>query len=419
VTEATTQADGRHPDATNIDTTPEEEFLARVRDYNIYAPEVQDVDLGPFFNRIREQCPVARGELPAPYWIVSRYEDVRYVFSHPELFSSRQILYPFTLEEGTIAFNMDPPEQAPFHRVMAQVLSLAKVEAMEPVIRRHARARVDAVLEQGRCEFVSDFATPMVIGALLECCGLSSDRLAASFAWMSNFFTKGRGQADPSLAAEYEERQAEADGYIWEIIQARKGGDGDDPISEMTRAMIDGRPVNDDELLRMASFTVLAGVDTTATMTSNIVAWLAQHPEPRRELVDSPELIASAVEEFMRYEHMLSNGRVVTQDTVLRGVEMKAGDRLMMLLPATGRDPRAFDDPEAIRFDRSPNPHLGFGWGVHRCIGIHLARAEMRVALEEWHARIPDYRVEAGDTIRRRRGAIAGVWHLPLAIGTG
>jgi cytochrome P450 len=121
----------------------------------------------------------------------------------------------------------------------------------------------------------------------------------------------------------------------------------------------------------------------------------------------------------MRYEHMLSNGRVVTQDTVLRGVEMKAGDRLMMLLPATGRDPRAFDDPEAIRFDRSPNPHLGFGWGVHRCIGIHLARAEMRVALEEWHARIPDYRVEAGDTIRRRRGAIAGVWHLPLAIGTG
>jgi cytochrome P450 len=96
---------------------------------------------------------------------------------------------------------------------------------------------------------------------------------------------------------------------------------------------------------------------------------------------------------------------------------MKAGDHLMMLLPATGRDPRAFDDPEQIRFDRAPNQHLGFGWGIHRCIGIHLARAEMRVALEEWHARIPDYHVDPVDTIRRRRGAIAGVWHLPLLVG--
>jgi cytochrome P450 len=287
---------------------------------------------------------------------------------------------------------------------------------MEPVIRRHARNRVDEVLARGRCEFVSDFATPMVLGALLECCGLSSERLAATFVWMSDYFTKGRGQADPTLAEQYGERQAEANRYIWEIIESRKGGDGDDPISEMTRATVDGRPVTDDELLRMATFTVLAGVDTTATMTSNIVAWLAEHPGRRRELVDAPELMASAVEEFMRYEHMLSNGRVVTEDTVLHGVEMKTGDHLMMLLPATGRDPRMFDEPEEVRFDRSPNAHLGFGWGVHRCIGIHLARAEMRIALEEWHASIPDYGIDPDDKVRRRRGAIAGVWHLPLVI---
>jgi cytochrome P450 len=334
------------------------------------------------------------------------------------LFSSKELLYPWTIEENSIAFNMDPPEQVPYHRIMAQVLSAGKVRQMESIIRSHAREQVAEAAEKGTCEFVSEFATPMVIGALLECCGLSSDRLAEVFVWMSDFFTKGRGQADPSMAAEYPKKQGRAESYISEIIEQRKGGTGTDPISEMTGATLDGRPATDDELLRMATFMVLAGVDTTATMTSNIVAWMADHPERQAELRSRPDLIVPAIEEFMRYEHMLSNGRIVTQDTVLSGVQMKAGDHVMMLLSATGRDPRVFECPEEIRFDQSPNPHLGFGSGVHRCIGIYLARAEMKIALEEWHAHIRSYRVAPGDQIRRRRGAIAGVWHLPLLLET-
>jgi cytochrome P450 len=407
-----------HPAAENLDTSPEEEFRRRVSEYNTFAPEVQNADLGPFMNRMREECPVAKGEVPVPFWMVSRYEDVHYVLHHPELFSSKQTMYPFGVEETSIAFNMDPPEQTPYHRIMAQVLSMAKVTQMESVIREHARARLADVKAKGSCEFVSDFATPMVVGALLECCGLSSDRLAETFVWMSRFFTSGLGQDDPALMSEYAEKNGEAEGYIAEIIEQRKGGSGTDPISEMTRATIDGRPVSDDELLRMATFMVLSGVDTTATMTSNIVAWLAEHPDRQLELKTRPELIGSAVEEFMRYEHMLSNGRLVTQDTTLRGVEMKKGDHVMLLFPATGRDPRVFDCPEEIRFDRSPNPHLGFGSGVHRCIGQHLARAEMRIALEEWHAGLDGYEVDPSDEIKRRRGPIAGVWHLPLLLRT-
>jgi cytochrome P450 len=407
-----------HPDAQNLDTSSDDDFRRRLAEYNIYDPAVQEVDLGPWFNRVREECPIARGVLPAPYWIVSRYEDVHYVLQHPELFSSKQLLYPWTIEENSIAFNMDPPEQAPYHRIMAQVLSAGKVRQMEPIIRRHAQERLAVVADKGSCEFVSEFATPMVIGALLECCGLSSDRLADVLAWMSDFFTKGRGQADPSLAAEYPEKQGQAEAYIAEIIEQRKGGTDTDPITEMTKATVDGRPANDEELLRMATFMVLAGVDTTATMTSNIVAWLAEHPDRQHELRSRPDVIVSAIEEFLRYEHMLSNGRVVTQDTELRGFQLRAGDRLMMLLPATGRDPRVFDCPEEIRFDRSPNPHLGFGSGVHRCIGIHLARAEMRIALEEWHREVRSYRVDPAGEIRRRRGAIAGVWNLPLLFET-
>jgi cytochrome P450 len=405
-----------HPAAENLDDAPEEEFLRRVREYNLFAPEVQNVDLGPFMNRVREECPVAKGEVPLPYWIVSRYEDVHYILQHPELFSSKQTMYPFGVEETSIAFNMDPPEQTAYHRIMAQGLSVAKVKEMEPVIREHARARLADAKAKGSCEFVAEFATPMVLGALLECCGLSSDRLAEAIAWTSRFFTTGLGQDDPSLMEQYLEKNEEAQQYIAEIIEQRKGGNGTDPISEMTRATIDGRPVNDDELLRMATFMVTAGVDTTATMTSNIVAWLAQHPDRQRELREQPELFATAVEEFMRYEHMLSNGRVVTQDTELRGVEMKQGDYVMLLFPATGRDPRVFECPEEIRFDRAPNPHLGFGSGVHRCIGMHLARAEMRIALEEWHAGLSSYEVDPSDEIKRRRGPIAGVFHLPLLL---
>lgn len=407
-----------HPAAENLDDSPEEEFLERVRLYNTFAPEVQDADLGPFFNRVREECPVAKGEDPIPYWIVSRYEDVNNILHHPEIFSSKRTMYPFGVEEVSIAFNDDPPLQTGYHRVMALGLSAPQVVRMEPTIRKHVQARLDEVKAKGSCEFVSEFATPFVLGALLECCGLESDRLSEVIAWMSRFFTTGLGQDDPSLWEDYAAKTGEAEGYIAEIIAARKGGDGTDPISQMTRASIDGRPVTDEELVRMATFMVTAGVDTTATMTSNMIAWLAQHPDRQQELRDDPALCATAVEEFMRYEHMLSNGRVVTEDTTVNGVEMKAGDYVMLLFPATGRDPRVFECPEEIRFDRSPNPHLGFGAGVHRCIGMHLARAEMRIALEEWHAGIDHYAIAPEDQVKRRRGPIAGVWHLPLVFGS-
>lgn len=403
-----------HPAAENLDDSPEDVFLERVRTYNTFAPEVQNVDLGPFMNRVREECPVARGEDPIDFWMVSRYEDVNYILHHPEIFSSKRTMYPFGVEEVSIAFNDDPPLQTGYHRVMALGLSAPQVLRMEPTIREHAKARLAEVKAKGSCEFVGEFATPMVLGALLECCGLESDRLSKVIAWMSRFFTTGLGQDDPSLWEEYSSRTAEAEGYIAEIIEHRKGGDGIDPISQMTRAKIDRRPVTDEELVRMATFLVTAGVDTTATMTSNIVAWLAQHPDRQQELRDKPELLPTAVEEFMRYEHMLSNGRVVTQDTEIRGVEMKAGDYVMLLLPATGRDPRVFECPEEIRFDRAPNPHLGFGAGVHRCIGMHLARAEIRIALEELNAGVASYLIDPADEVKRRRGPIAGVWHLPL-----
>jgi cytochrome P450 len=405
-----------HPAAENLDTSPEEEFRKRVREYNTFAPEVQNVDLGPFMNRMREQCPVAKGEVPTPYWIVSRYDDVHYMLHHPEIFSSKQTMYPFTVEEHSIAFNMDPPEQTPYHRIMAQGLSAPAVAQMEPIIRKHAQARVAEAKAKGSCEFVSEVATPMVVGALLECCGLESDRLADVFVWMSRFFTSGLGQDQPELLEEFGEKQGLAEGYISEIIEQRKGGSGTDPISQMTRATIDGRPVTDEELLQMATFMVLSGVDTTATMMSNIVAWLTEHPDRQLELRERPELWTTAVEEFLRYEHMLSNGRLVMQDTTLRGVEMKKGDHVMMLLPATGRDPRVFECPEELRFDRSPNPHLGFGAGPHKCIGMHLARAELRIGLEEWHASVPAYSVTPDDEVRRRRGPIAGVSHLPLVL---
>jgi cytochrome P450 len=406
-----------HPSATNLDQCPAEEFRQRVLHYDILDPEDQEKDFFPFFNRLREEFPIARAEGPRPYWLVSRYEDVRYVLSRPDLFSSRRNLYPFMADEDTIAFNMDPPEQMAYHRALALALSREKVETMVPVIRRHARENVDAVLERGRCELMSEFATPMMLNALLECCGLSSERLSETFNWVSEFFTKGRGANDPEVWAEYGRRRQQAEDYIAEIIEQRKGANGTDPLSELSRSDISGRPVTDDELRQMASFTVLAGVDTTATTTCNIMAWLAEHPDRRAELVARPELIPSAVEEFMRYESINSNGRIVTEDTELHGVELKAGDAVMMVFPATGRDPRVFDEPEELQFDRSPNPHLGFGWGIHRCVGINLARAEVRVALEEWHARIPEYHVDPDDRIRRRRGHIAGVWHLPVVIG--
>src|SRR5205814_750486 len=164
----------------------------------------------------------------------------------------------------------------------------------------------------------------------------------------------------------------------------------DDILSRLMAARYDGeRELNQFEILNTAALLLFASLDTTKSAFGNMIAYLARHPESRRQLTTDPSVIPAAVEEFLRYESPVTTGRTVTRDVKVRGVQMRKGDRVLVLFASAGRDEKQFDRADEIDFGRPSNRHLAFGSGPHRCLGAHLARIELSVALEEIHRRMP------------------------------
>lgn len=207
--------------------------------------------------------------------------------------------------------------------------------------------------------------------------------------------------------------------YFGNVLAERRAqGLGDDITSAImaTEIEMDGvqRPLTDDELNAMFFLLLIAGLHTTQGSLAWSVIHLSAHPDQRQQLVDDPSMVTDAVEEVLRIEASVSVGRKVTQDTVLGGVPLKAGDQLLIVLPAVNRDSREFDAPDDFNVERTPNRHLTFGSGPHRCVGSHLARIELRIALEELNRRLPDYRVDPDGQVLQHASQVRGVLQLPV-----
>ena len=187
--------------------------------------------------------------------------------------------------------------------------------------------------------------------------------------------------------------------YFERVIDDREARPGDDLLTSLVHAEIDGERLSREEILDICFLLILAGLDTvTATLGCN-VAYLAANPEQRVRLVADPSLIPSAVEELLRWETPVTAvPRIATRDVTVGGVEIKQGELVTMLLGAANVDAAHFEAADQVDFERERNIHTAFGVGPHRCLGSHLARMELQVALEEWHRRIPDYRIKAGET---------------------
>jgi len=390
------------------------DFEERLARFDLFDPELQEADLWPFFDWIREHHPVARTSALGGVWIVSRYDDVLHVYQHPEVFSSRAVVWPYD-EATMVPLNLDPPEHNAYRHLLAPMFSPAAARRMESLIREAARELIDGIRVSGGCEAVSAFARPLPSRAFLASFGLDPDRLPEMQASAESAF---RLPDDEAGYARLQESQAAITAYFQEFVDARRrdGGAGDDVPSQLVRAEVNGRPLTDDEIVSILNLLMAASLDTTTSALSNMLTWLAEHPARRDELVRDPELLPVAIEELLRYEPMLFNGRMVVQETELHGVTMRPGDRVMMLFAAAMRDPRAFDDPGAVRFDREANRHLTFGAGPHRCLGAHQARHTLRVALEEWHRAFPTYRVRAGTRPHRRLTMVMAVHAVELDV---
>jgi len=389
-------------------------------------PDLIWSDPYPVYEQMRSKCPVGWSDRRAGFWYLTRFADVRAALQDPDTFSSVHTRIPYIEDPlgGEIPLNTDPPLHALYRRVLAAPFSQVAVRRHEPKLRSFARRLLEDIARQERTEFITSFAVPYPSSMFCFLMDVPESELGTFLQWKDDIFVDRRpsesapAQRPEQALAAFTAAKLRIRDYYLELYQQRRGGDGDDLVTYLSTAVADGgRPLSTDEVIGILSLLFIAGLDTVTSTIGLMMAYLAGHPEKRRELVERPGLIPSAVEELLRFESIVATGRLITRDCEVAGTPMKAGDRIMLMMGAADRDPAKFPDPDEVDFTRSPNPHLAFGGGPHRCLGSHLARLELTIALEEILRAMPDFHITPGHDVLSHVGEIRGVDELPLTIG--
>jgi cytochrome P450 len=354
------------------------------------------------------------------HWIVTRYDAVHDVLRKPEIFSS----YPNNLVDAGagkfLPLELDPPEHTAFRAALQPLFSPTRMRQLEVEIRRIVNELISEFAARGSAEYISEFAHELPTRVFLALMGWPlSD--APLFTEATEIALNGRPGDTPEQANESRMQAAfQMFGYFGKAIAERRtaGAELDDITSRVLRNKIevDGRerPLTDEELARMFFLLLIAGLHTVQGSLAWAVMHLSRHPDQRKLLVEDPGLVPAAVEEVLRYEAAVSMGRRAVADTEIGGVAVREGDQLLVMLCSANRDATQFHEPDAMRIDRAPNRHLTFGSGPHRCLGSHLARIELRIALEELHRRIPDYALDPNEPPTVLPSQVRGVARMPI-----
>jgi len=284
-------------------------------------------------------------------------------------------------------------------------------------MREICRPLVAEIAPRGECDFIGDFALRYPTEVFLSFVGVPLSMTDQLVRWVDDYFAGQSG--DPS---KLEGMTAALNGITeyWKGVLEERRGESEpregDLASHLMHASFDDRPLTDKEVLDMLLVLVLAGLDTTRGQLGYMFRHLADHPEHRRRLIEEPELVPNAVEEALRfYTIIFGDGRKVTRDTEFYGVPLKKGEMVYGLVAGANRDPRHYEHGGEYMIDRERIHHMGFANGPHRCLGAHLARKEMQVAVSEWLDRIPDFELAASEPLRERGGgAMLGLDDLPL-----
>src|SRR5882757_1228598 len=354
------------------------------------------------------------------HWIVTRYDAVHDVLRKPEIFSS----YPNNLVDAGagkfLPLELDPPEHTAFRAALQPLFSPTRMRELEVEIRRIVNELISEFAARGSAEYISEFAHELPTRVFLALMGwpLSDAPLSTE---ATEIALNGRPGDTPEQANESRMQAAfQMFGYFGKVIAERRtgGADLDDITSRVLRNKIevDGRerPLTDEELARMFFLLLIAGLHTVQGSLAWAVLHMSQNPDQRKLLVEDPGLVPAAVEEVLRYEAAVSMGRRAVADTEIGGVAVREGDQLLVMLCSANRDATQFHEPDAMRIDRTPNRHLTFGSGPHRCLGSHLARIELRIALEELHRRIPDYALDPNEPPTVLPSQVRGVARMPI-----
>lgn len=382
-----------------------------VFDYDLYYPEGAARDVQLAIKRLQDQKypEIFWSPRNGGHWVATRGDDIHAIFADSENFSSKRTAIPGTSQPPFPFFPIlsDPPEHTAYRALLNPSFSPKAIGMLEPFARAVAVKLIEELKPRGRCEFVAEFAQFMPVEVFMTIVDVPRTDRDKLLEWAVSIV---RPTSPEAVALTLQE----VFNYAREKIASRRANPGSDLITRLTQAQVGGRPLSDDEVTGMVSLILLGGLDAVVASLSFAALFLARNPTHRRQLIDDPTQIMRAVDEMLRRFPVANTGRLVARDLVYRNVVMKAGD--MMLLPSAlhGLDERCFPQPLEVNFQRSRLPNSTFGNGIHRCPGQNLARTEIKVFLEEWLTRIPEFRLVPDTAVPMAAGLISSILELQL-----
>lgn len=384
----------------------------RVIDFDVYHFPIEGLEYQQSMRAILQSNPAEVLWTPhnGGHWIASTNATVAKVLADSDHFSSRRIMVSAEDQDRPplVPLQLDPPHHAPYRALLQAALSPKAVGKLGERARELSIELIEGFKADGHCEFIGQFAQHLPIAIFMEIVGLpAEDRpLLTEIAEVAM-----RGDSE-------EERNAAAGklmAYGMQKVAERRANPGDDLISMIVRAEVEGKPIDDFSLTGLILLLLLGGLDTVASTLGFYAQFLATHPEHRRMLVEHPELIPNANEELLRRFPIAILAREVKADIELGGASLKAGDMVLVPTPMDGLDEHKFAEPLSVDFNREkPGANSTFGGGVHRCVGSMLARTELRIFLEEWLKRIPDFTIKAGTSPKVSARSVATITTLEL-----
>lgn len=346
-----------------------------------------------------------------PSWILRRAADVKAVYQNADCFSSKEFS-PFGImageDWGLVPAELDPPDHGPIRQLLNPLFSPPAMKKMEQPVKEAALRCIDRFKAGGEVDFVKVFSAPYPVGVILDLMDLPQERMDEFLEWEkmllhSGDFMEMVGGVRNVVA------------YLKEVLAEREANPGDDLISFMIKNGIQGRKATYNELMGYCFNLYIGGLDTVTASLSNIFRFLAENPKEQQFLRENPERIPAAVDELMRAYSPVTTYRTVSKEIEISGVRLMPGDKVAMCTTLANRDHKEYDLPHEVNFDRKAS-NIAFGSGIHFCLGVHLAKRELRVAVEEMLNAFSDIRLQPGVAIQSQIGGVIQPTNLPLLL---
>jgi hypothetical protein len=366
----------------------------------------------PVLADLRSRCPVAHSSAHGGFWVVTSYADVETVTHDPATYSSRHTSIPAEFGLGDFVIppvQLDPPEHTRVKRLLARAFVPSVAAPYEPWVREYVVALLDSLEGHASFDAAYAFARRVPTALVSQLLG-APDAVDDMVSWVDRMLEQAATDPETAIAA-----GMEVFAFVGDLVARRTTQPGPDLLSRFLAEEVDGERLTGDEVTLAGVLMVMAGIDTTQHTLGSALHHLASRPDDQERLRADPALIEPAVEEFLRAFAPVTPARVVVKDAELSGQALHAGDMLLVSFPSANRDEAVFDRADEVVLDRSPNRHLAFGSGIHRCLGVNFARMELRVALAEFVQRMSPFSLTDGAEVVWTRGQVRGPKHLQVS----